>query len=285
MDGRFTIAVTRLLDPEEASERALVLQALGIDSAIVELDGRHVVAVAPEDGPRARAEIDRYDRENASGSPALDPSPPIAWGLAAAGVYAAILIVFWSRGSWSSGRAEAASIRAGEWWRAVTALTLHADLPHLAGNLLFGAVFGVMLAESVGFGVAWLGFLLTGAIGNATNAWIQSPAHAAVGASTGVFGMLGMQVAFDALTRRHVHHGRIRRWAPFVVGLGLLSWLGGGIPGEPIDVGAHVLGFAAGVLLGAGLAVRRVPRIATIQAVVGIVALALVIAAWSIARA
>jgi membrane associated rhomboid family serine protease len=282
--GRFTIAVTRLLDPEEASERALVLQALGIDSAIVELDGRRVVAVAPEDGPRARAEIDRYDRENASGSPALDPSPPISWGFAAAGVYAAVLIGFWSRGPWTWGRAVAGSIRAGEWWRAVTALTLHADLSHLAGNLLFGAVFGVMLAESVGFGVAWFGFLLTGAIGNAANAWIQSPSHAAVGASTGVFGMLGMQVAFDALTRRHVHHGRIRRWAPFVVGLGLLSWLGGGIPGEPIDVGAHVLGFAAGVLLGAALAVRRVSRAATVQGVVGLVALALVAAAWTLAR-
>jgi membrane associated rhomboid family serine protease len=274
-----------MLDLTAASERALVLHALGIDSAIVELDGRHVVAVAPEDGPRARAEIEKYERENPAGLPAPDPAPPLHWGFAAAAVYVALLVVFWSRGAWEAGRAEAGSIRTGEWWRTVTALTLHADVPHLAGNLLFGSVFGVMLAESVGFGVAWLGFLLAGAIGNLANAWIQFPAHTAVGASTGVFGMLGMQVAFDALTRRHVHHGRIRRWAPFVVGLGLLSWLGGGQAGERIDVGGHVLGFAAGIALGAALGVRRIPRTAAVQGAVGTSALALVAAAWYLARA
>ena len=47
----FSTAVTRLLDPAAASERVLVLEALGIDSAVVELKGRHVVVVAAEDGP------------------------------------------------------------------------------------------------------------------------------------------------------------------------------------------------------------------------------------------
>src|SRR5262245_34972360 len=127
----FSTAVTRLLDYQAASERALVLHALGIDSAIVELEGRHVVAVAAEDGPRARAEIDKFDRENppAPLSP-REASPPMSWGIAAAAVYAAVLAIFWRTGSYEAGRADAALIRGGAWWRTVTALTLHADLPH-----------------------------------------------------------------------------------------------------------------------------------------------------------
>ncbi|HVQ34877.1 MAG TPA: rhomboid family intramembrane serine protease [Candidatus Bathyarchaeia archaeon] len=280
----FSTAVTHLLDFQAASERALVLHALGIDSAIVELDGKHVVAVAAEDGPRARAEIDKYDRENPPSVVSQDASPPMSWGLAAAAVYAAVLAVFWRAGAYDAGRADAAAIRAGAWWRAVTALTLHADLPHIAGNLLFGSIFGIMLAESAGFGVAWLGFVLTGALGNLANAWIQPPTHLAVGASTGIFGMLGMQVAFDAVRRRSPL-GRIRRWAPFAVGAGMLAWLGGGRPGEPIDVGAHVLGFLAGLALGTllGRPALRIPRTAAVQGSIGIAAIALVAATWYLA--
>jgi membrane associated rhomboid family serine protease len=276
--------VTRLLDYEAAAERALVLHALGIDSAIVELDGRHVVAVSAEDAPRARAEIDKYDRENPPVFAERDASPPLSWGIAAAAVYAAVLAIFWHGGAYEAGRADAAAIRAGAWWRAITALTLHADVPHIAGNLLFGSIFGIMLAESVGFGVCWLGFVLTGALGNLANAWIQPPSHLAVGASTGIFGMLGMQVAFDAM-RRGARQGKLRRWAPFVVGAGMLAWLGGGRPGEPIDVGAHVLGFLAGIALGTilGRPSLRIPRTAAVQGAIGIVAIALVAATWYLA--
>ena len=36
-------------------------------------------------------------------------------------------------------------VTGGEWWRAVTALFLHADALHLAGNVIFGAAFGYRL--------------------------------------------------------------------------------------------------------------------------------------------
>ena len=44
----------------------------------------------------------------------------------------------------------------GEWWRAFTALTLHADAGHLMANLLFGVLFAYPAAQLVGVGVAWL---------------------------------------------------------------------------------------------------------------------------------
>ena len=42
-------------------------------------------------------------------------------------------------------------VLAGELYRTVTALTLHADLPHVAGNALFGGFF---LAALAGLGSA-----------------------------------------------------------------------------------------------------------------------------------
>jgi membrane associated rhomboid family serine protease len=79
--------------------------------------------------------------------------------------------------------------------------------------------------------------------------------------------MLGVQVAHDWVRRRQVHYNLFRRWAPIAIGAALLAWLGGdgrqidptGLPktlGDlnvalpKIDVGAHLLGFAVGLLLG-----------------------------------
>ena len=41
----------------------------------------------------------------------------------------------------------------GEWWRAVTALTLHGGLSHIAGNLVFGVMFAVLASHSLGVGL------------------------------------------------------------------------------------------------------------------------------------
>jgi rhomboid protease GluP len=51
---------------------------------------------------------------------------------------------------WSAGAAQAGLIADGEWWRAVTALGLHADLSHLASNLAFGSLLGLLLAQILG---------------------------------------------------------------------------------------------------------------------------------------
>jgi membrane associated rhomboid family serine protease len=166
------------------------------------------------------------------------------------------------------GRADAGRMQAGEWWRAATALSLHADLPHVAGNILFGGVLGVVLAQSVGLGLAWWGFLLSGALGNLANAWIHGPEHVSLGASTAVFGALGLQVAYEWMRRADLDYRRWRRWVPVIMGFGLLAWLGAGgvhvedprsLEGlERVDIGAHALGFACGA--GLGLLLGLVPR-------------------------
>ena len=65
---------------------------------------------------------------------------------------------------WWAGMSHAGLIREGEWWRAVTALGLHADSVHLAGNLVFGLVFGFLAGELLGWGLAWFGMLLAGVL-------------------------------------------------------------------------------------------------------------------------
>ena len=276
------VAVARSHDRGEADEQSLMLHAVGIPSWTVAVDSWTAVVVHASDADRARSEIAKYAREN-EGWPTAAPTPvPISQGIDAALVYALVLIAAYvlevrdgfGFDWWHAGIASAATIRDGAWWRAVTSLFLHGDLLHLVGNLIFGVLFGVMLAQSIGAGLAWLAFVVTGGLGNWANAWLQSPSHASLGASTAIFGMLGVQVSYDWLHRRRLGHGLIRKLAPLAMGAVLLAWLGGdGRHADPseltrtigdvnvalprIDVGAHVLGFLAGLGAGALLGLRR----------------------------
>ncbi len=254
--------------------------------------GGYGLTVRVEDAERARRELARFVQENRGWPPRAVVSTPVTMGVGAALVYAALLIIMFAaeeQQSWGvdwmgAGSADAARIQGGEWWRAITALGLHADSAHLSGNMLFGALFGVMLAQSVGAGTAWLAFIVTGAIGNWANAWWQPPTHAAIGASTGVFGLLGAQVACDWMRRGRTRYHRMRRLAPIIMGVALLAWFGGS-GGDPlVDVGAHVWGFGAGLVLGALLGWWTPAWLVTPRAqhVVTAAAIGLVVLAWGL---
>ena len=146
------------------------------------------------------------------------------------------------------GAAHAADIRSGHWWQCITALTLHGDLTHLLSNLTIGGVFIILLCRELGSGLAWSLLLASGATGNLINAWVQSPAHRSVGASTAVFGAVGILAAVS-MVRDNLHLRR--RWfVPVAAGLALLAILG--TEGKNTDLGAHLFGFCAGLLCGAG---------------------------------
>jgi rhomboid protease GluP len=150
------------------------------------------------------------------------------------------------------GAAQAGLILEGAWWRTITALSLHADLLHLMSNLASGVVFGLFVAQLLGSGLAWLAILLAGALGNALNALVQSPEHTAIGASTGIFGALGILTGYMRRFRVVPWRGGLRRWAPLAAGIMLLVFLG--FSGERTDIGAHVAGFAVGGAIGFALA-------------------------------
>jgi membrane associated rhomboid family serine protease len=148
----------------------------------------------------------------------------------------------------AAGRAQARLIGHGQWWRSVTALTLHADGSHLLNNLVFGSLFGVLLAQEMGVGWAGLGVVLSGALGNGLNAWFHPPEHASIGASTGVFGAVGMLMGLQWHKPVAARRRRLRRWAPPIFGAVFLGLLG--TSGERTDVMAHLTGVAVGLAMG-----------------------------------
>ncbi len=248
-------------------EYALVLSARAVDHAIIRHGHQHLLVVPESLQARARDELEAYARENAGWPPPDDQPGPPARGALACVVYGALLsLIHHARHAgwgdlpwWSAGMTRAGDIQQGEWWRCLTALTLHDGLPHLAGNLLFGVVFGALACQLVGTGLAWCAILLAGAAGNGLNALIQPASHTSVGASTAVFGALGVVVAYRWRRRGHFAHNRLSRWAPLVMGLALLGFLGTGAGSEPgrVDVMAHGTGFGIGLLTGIGLAAWR----------------------------
>ena len=151
------------------------------------------------------------------------------------------------RDIWEGFGASAARINDGEWFRTVTALMLHADAVHLAGNMAGMAIFGTAVAQVAGWGVGFLLILIAGAAGNFLNAMMMHAGHLSIGASTAVFAAVGILSAHQFVRRRKTGGRKSRAWVPVFGGIALLGILG---TGERVDLGAHLLGFAAGIGVG-----------------------------------
>ena len=81
-----------------------------------------------------------------------------------------------------------------------------------------------------------------------------------LGASTAVFGAVGVLTGSEVVRRHLLRQRRLRRAAPVLVGFLLLSYLGmGGAENRETttDVSAHLTGMLAGVAIGAPLG--RIP--------------------------
>lgn len=277
---------------KECLECRLVLTAVGIDSEAVHRDGRWHLVVDRSDAERAAVELESYRRENPDQpAPAPPPRPVPPGAMVGVFVYAAVLLIVaaaagrsaWGVDWFAVGRMHAGSVLAGQWWRTVTALTLHLDAGHLVSNLVFGGVFGLLIGHVYGGGVSWLAIVAAGTAGNCLNAFIQPPEHASIGASTAVFGALGLLIPHALSLRRTADETPLRRWSPLIAGLVLLGMIG--IGGERTDVAAHVTGLIAG--LGIGRLLIRLPdRLLVrveVQQYAGLAAVALVLAAWAVA--
>jgi membrane associated rhomboid family serine protease len=147
--------------------------------------------------------------------------------------------------------ADAAHIVGGELYRCATALLLHADITHLLGNLAGLIIFGTATASLCGWGLGWAMILAAGFAGNLVTAWWYGHDHLAIGASTAVFGAIGICTALSLWNDRHPgSHGTQRlwrRWLPLAGGLALLGLLG---TSPHADLMAHLSGFALGLALG-----------------------------------
>jgi membrane associated rhomboid family serine protease len=301
-DPHAWVEVARTPDARTTRHMALVLQSMNVPHGIAQMEDGQALLVRRAQAAYAAEQLARYERENRGWPPREPGFAPLPSGGPAAVLYGGLLVLMhilvieerygidWRR----MGRNASELVAQGEWWRVVTALTLHGDLAHLAGNLVFGAAFAVVLSQTLGAGVAWCGILLAGSVGNWVNDVVRTEPHVSIGASTAVFGALGMQIAAEWARRKELRLSKVRRWTPVVMGVGLLAWSGmGGISVETsalerhvtldkVDVGAHLAGFAVGAVLGlaaarAHLAQRLSSRT---QSLLATGALLIVVLAW-----
>lgn len=276
-----------------AEEWALVLASEGI-AADVRPGGRGYHLAVPEaDADRAHDALIAYQRENA---PAVAPSDTDREGEplgepGIAGIVVAFILIAchglagsptFSEVIYDRGSANARAILGGEWWRTVSALFLHADLGHVIGNALFGVYFVTAVTRSLGVGLGLLLVLASGVFGNLLNAVGHAGSHHSIGASTAVFGAIGI-LSGMALTRRNRSGLRgARLLLPVGAGLGLLAMLG--TSGARVDVFAHLYGLLAGGVIGIGtaLGLHRRPGPA-VQLALTVATIALVVTAFGLA--
>jgi membrane associated rhomboid family serine protease len=252
------------------------------------ISGGHWLLCVPADRIEdARAELAEYAAENRRATLTAVSAHGDGW----AGVlaYAALLLgvaTLAESGAFgfdwgAAGSLVSSRALSGEWWRFVTALTLHVDLAHLLGNAAFGAFFGYFVGRYLGDGAGWMLILLSGTAGNALNALVQPPGHRAIGASTAVFGALGILAAFS--WRKGLGLASWRKgWTPIAAAVALLAYTG--TAGEHTDVIAHLTGFLSGIVLGL-LPAFGTSRGSRLQAMLGLLALLIVAAAWALALA
>lgn len=275
---------------QSCSDRALVLAASRIPHQMID-DGSSAALVVPaEFSVRAAEELRLYDEEN----PPLRTTRPkkIVYQDALPGVIGYVLVISliaWLAGyavfgyDWfEAGRVDGELIRSGEWWRTITAQTLHADARHLVGNIVFGILFGFFAGRLMGSGVAWLAIVTAAATGNAANTLLLESAHRSIGASTAVFAALGLVAGFVWRGRFMAQDRWSYRFGPIVGGLALLMYTGTGGPNT--DIGAHLLGFVCGFLAGMLLvAMGPLPTDRRAQSIAGGLALLLVATSWFVA--
>jgi membrane associated rhomboid family serine protease len=254
-------------------------------------DGMSCVLVVPaEYSPRAVEELRLYDDEN----PPVRPKPRkrIVYQDALPGVIGYVLVVcvvawlagysFFGSNWFVAGRVDGTLIRDGEWWRTITALTLHSGVRHLLGNLVFGVFFGIFAGRLLGSGVAWLAVVVAGALGNTANTLLLDSTHRSIGASTAVFATLGILAGYVWRGQLMAQDRWSTRFGPIIGGLALLMFTGTG--DENTDIGAHLLGFVCGFATGMLLTViGRMPAPPRVQKAAGGVAVGLIAVSWLIA--
>lgn len=169
----------------------------------------------------------------------------------------------------------------GQWWRLLTAAFLHANLIHLAMNMLGLWWFGGPLEAALGRARYLLLYVVSGLAGSA-GALIASPGAITVGASGALFGLLGAALILE-------------RGGTYVFGGGAMGVIVLNIaftfliPG--ISIGGHLGGLAGGALgalalsrFGRGHAVYGRLGALGVLGVVGVALLSVVLAVLQVGR-
>ncbi len=216
--------------------------------------GPHFV-IPEEQAEQAREEITQYIEENQNWPPVEADRSPDGFRFSLIHILNLMLLFFFHgrsnkfASSWwfDHGRFSAEGILEGEWHRTITALTLHLDAPHLFSNTAALLLFVGSIGYRYGWGLSWLLVLLTGIAGNGLNALLYQKAHYAAGASTAVFGAVGLLGVLGAAHYYRTRYFKKKAFVPVIGALGIFALLG---TNPQTDVFAHFFGFLSGVGIG-----------------------------------
>ena len=200
-------------------DESLVLLSQGITHRIERSEeGPFQIFVEPEKRRAAQFQIRLYHREN----PPRDENPPLPlkftlhplWVLA---IPIACTLLDFSDISiqmHNAGIADASKILRGEWWRTITAMTLHADSRHLASNLVSGFLalsllhYRIPLAKLVPF------LAVASAIANFFVALTVQTSFRSLGFSGFVFATIGCLAVIEFRLMPRETHGKRRHPRP-----------------------------------------------------------------------
>jgi len=141
-----------------------------------------------------------------------------------------------------------ANLLNGRIWTLVTALFLHADILHLAGNMIFLYAFGNALEKEVGAGKTYLAFFAGGILSFLLGVFFYDPSVFMVGASAAIFTLTAVVMLVKPLKFSFI----------FLMPLGLVAIIyiiynvvavQSGVEGNIAYI-SHVIGFAIGVPFG-----------------------------------
>jgi membrane associated rhomboid family serine protease len=269
----------------------LVLHALSIPYEILLAEERAMIVAPAEFVEQAKYELWQYEQENRRQKPRSSGITPVYQsGVPGVATYVVIVcLVAWFAGvalfnrDWFAvGRVDGELIRDGEWWRTITALTLHSGARHLAGNIVFGILFGLMAGRLIGSGIAWFSIVVASSAANFLNTSLLESSHRAIGASTAVFAALGLVSGFVWRAKLMAQDRWPYRLGPIVGGIALLAYTGTGDANT--DIGAHLAGFVCGFVSGIALTMTtKYLTLRNLQLASGIAAITIIVLAWIVA--
>ena len=214
-------------------------------------EGPFEIFVKPEHEPQALHQLELYRKEN----PPREENPPLPLSLSLQPAWVLLVPVVCTLLDFSGkvarmhslGLSDADKVMHGQWWRTITALTLHGDARHIASNLLSGYIVLTLLSYRTPLARMAPFLAVARALAHFCTVLTVQTDFRSLGFSTFVFAAIGALAVIEFRLMPRETHGQLRRFAPLCGAASLAVFLG---LGENADILGHAYGFIAGLFCG-----------------------------------
>lgn len=237
---------------KQIRDYTLVLLSQGIVHRLERTEeGPFEIFVTPENEKKATYQLRLYSKEN----PPKEDNPPLPLAISLQPIWVLLAPVVCTLADFGNlvqkmhplGISDADRVLRGEWWRTITALTLHADARHLVGNLVSGYIVLNLMSYRIPLARMAPFLAVASVIANFGVVLTVQTDYRALGYSTFVFAAMGALAVIEFRLMPKESHGLLRRFAPLFGAMSLAVFLG---LGENADILGHAYGFVAGAICG-----------------------------------